>query len=204
MEKRLFRCKRMETLLSICVGIGLATACGLRVFVPLLVLSIAAHFGRIPLSPGFHWLSSYPALIAFSVAAALEIAGYYLPWVDNLLDAAATPSAILAGTIISVALMTDVPPFYKWALGTIAGGGLAGLVQGTTVVARGASSAGTGGLANPLIATLELAGSVIISVVALWVPVLAIAGLLVVLTFIIGILWRKRNKSTGLGRAPSR
>jgi hypothetical protein len=194
----------METLLSICVGVGLATACGLRVFVPLLVLSIASHFGRIPLSPGFHWISSYPALLAFSVAAALEIAGYYLPWIDNLLDAAATPSAVLAGTIVSVALMTDVPPFYKWALGVIAGGGLAGLVQGTTVVARGVSSAGTGGLANPLIATAELAGSVVISVLSLWVPVLAIVVLLVVITVVIVKLWRKRAKSAVLGRALSR
>ena len=181
----------------------MATACCVRVFVPLLVLSIASHFGRIPRSPGFHWLSSYPALLAFSVAAALEVAGYYLPWIDNLLDAAATPAAVLAGTIVSVALMSDVPPFYKWALGTIAGGGLAAS-KGTTVVARGASSAGTGGLANPLIATAELAGSIVMSVLALWAPVLAIAGLLVALTVILGLLWRKRTKSLGLGRALSR
>jgi hypothetical protein len=171
----------MDTFLSICVGIGLATACGLRVFIPLLVAGVASHFGQLPLSPGFHWLGSTPALIAFSVAACLEVAGYYIPWVDNLLDTIASPSAMIAGTIVSVALMTGMDPFYKWALGLIAGGGLAGLMQGTTVVARGASSVGTGGLGNHLLATAELVGAVVLSVLAVMLPLLMILVVALVL-----------------------
>src|SRR5438552_4638510 len=131
----------METLLSICVGIGLSAACGFRVFVPLLVMSIAAASGHLTVASGFQWIGSYPALVAFSVATLLEIAGYYIPWVDNLLDTIAIPAAIIAGTLITASLVTDVSPFLKWTLAIIAGGGVAGMVQGTTVVARGASSA---------------------------------------------------------------
>src|SRR6266404_582426 len=98
----------METLLSICVGIGLSAACGFRVFVPLLVMSIAALSGHLTLAHGFEWIGSYPALVAFAVATCLEIAGYYIPWVDNLLDTIATPAAIIAGTIITAAMVTDV------------------------------------------------------------------------------------------------
>ncbi len=181
----------METFVSVCVGIGLATACGLRVFIPLLVAGCAAHFGHLPLSPGFHWLGSTPALIAFSVAAGLEVAGYYIPWVDNLLDAVATPAAVMAGTIVSVALMTDMDPFYKWALGIIAGGGMAGLVQGTTVVARGASSLGTGGLGNHLLATAELAGAIILSVLAVVAPILMVLAVVLVLA---AVVWRWSRK----------
>ncbi len=183
-----------DIFLSICVGVGLATACGLRVFIPLLVVSVASHFHHLPLAPGFLWLSSTPALIAFSVAAGLEVAGYYIPWVDHALDVIATPSAMIAGTIVSVALMTNVDPFYKWALGIIAGGGMAGLVQGTTVVARGASTATTGGLGNPLFSTVELIGSILVSVLAVLFPVLVLLILAVAFFFIVRWLIRRKPR----------
>jgi len=162
----------MESFLSLLVGIGLSAACGFRVFVPLLVVSIASHTGHLHLSAGFEWMGSTAALIAFATATALEIAGYYVPWVDNLLDAIASPAAVIAGTLITASLVADMSPFLKWTLAVIAGGGVAGLVQGTTVLTRGASSAGTGGLANPILATAELRGSLITSFLSLVVPVL--------------------------------
>src|SRR6516225_5140167 len=139
-----------ETLLGIALGIGLSAACGFRVFVPLLALSLASISGHLTLAPGFAWIGSYPALVAFSVATCLEIAGYYIPWVDHLLDTIATPAAVVAGIIVTASMVTGMSPFLKWSLAIIAGGGAAGLVQGTTVLTRGASTATTGGLANPL------------------------------------------------------
>src|SRR5258706_15887545 len=144
----------METFLSACLGIGLSAACGFRVFVPLLVMSIAALSGHLSLAHGFEWIGSYPALIAFSVATCLEVAGYYIPWVDHLLDTIATPAAIVAGTIATASMVSDVSPFLKWTLAIIAGGGAAGMVQGTTVLARGASGGTTASLANPPVSTL--------------------------------------------------
>src|SRR5215475_3116859 len=106
----------METLSSICLGIGLSAACGFRVFVPLLVMSIASLSGHLTLAPGFQWIGTYPALITFSVATAVEIAGYYVPWVDHLLDTISTPAAIIAGTIVTASLVTGLSPFMKWTL----------------------------------------------------------------------------------------
>jgi Domain of unknown function (DUF4126) len=183
-----------DTLISICLGVGLATACGLRVFIPLLAVSLASHFGHLPLSAGFHWMGSTSAMLAFSVAAGLEIAGYYIPWVDHLLDTIASPSAVVAGTIVSVALMSNVDPFYKWALAIIAGGGMAGLMQGTTVVARGASTATTGGIGNPVVSTVELIGAILLSVLALIVPVLAVLLLFVTMFFVVRWVFRKWRK----------
>src|SRR5438132_1158159 len=131
----------METLLSVCLGIGLSAACGFRVFVPLLAMSIASLSGHLTLAHGFDWIRSFPALVTFCVATCLEIAGYYIPWVDNLLDTIATPVAIIAGTLVTASVVNDVSPLLRWTLAIIAGGGAAGLAQGTTVVARGASSA---------------------------------------------------------------
>ena len=113
-------------------------------------------------------------MIAFAAATALEIAGYYIPWVDNLLDALASPAAVIAGTLVTASLATDMSPFLRWTLAAIAGGGIAGLVQGATVISRGASSAGTGGLANPILATAELGGSLLTSILSIFMPVLVV------------------------------
>jgi hypothetical protein len=123
--------------------------------------------------------------VAFAAATGLEIAGYYLPWVDHVLDLIATPAAIIAGTLVTASLVTDMSPLMKWSLAIIAGGGAAGAVQGMTVATRGMSLAGTGGLGNPLVATLELAGSVVTSVLAILAPVLAVT-LLAVFLIVLG------------------
>jgi hypothetical protein len=186
----------METILSLCVGIGLSAACGFRVFVPLLVMSIAAFSGHLTLSPGFQWIGSYPALVAFSVATALEIGGYYIPWLDHFLDTLATPAAIGAGTIITASFVTDVSPFLRWTLAAIAGGGVAGLIQTSTVLARGASTLSTGGLGNPVFATAELAGSLFTSLISLVAPAVTIVLILVIAFLLARKLVGIRPKST--------
>lgn len=193
----------METLMSVMLGIGLSAACGFRVFVPLLAMSIASLSGHLTLAHGFEWVGSYPALVTFSVATCLEIAGYYIPWLDHLLDTMATPAAIVAGVMVSASLVTGMSPLLKWTLAVIAGGGAAGLVQGATVVTRGASTATTGGLGNPVVATLELAGSVIMSVLAITVPVAAVAVLVVFLTILGRFLWRRMRRSARAETKPA-
>ena len=165
----------LDTLLSVMVGIGLSAACGFRVFVPLLVMSIASLSGHLTLSPGFQWIATYPALLAFALATILEIAGYYIPWVDHILDVVAAPAAIVAGIVATASTVTGMSPFLRWALAIIAGGGLAGTVQVFTSITRLASSAATAGLGNPAVSTVEVGGSVALSVAAIAMPVVALA-----------------------------
>jgi hypothetical protein len=115
------------------------------------------------------------SIIAFGTATVLEIAAYYVPAVDNLLDAVATPAAVVAGTIATAALVADLSPLLKWTLAIIAGGGIAGVVQGGTVALRASSTTTTAGLANPLLATLEWIGSGLLTFLALVLPLLALA-----------------------------
>src|SRR6266700_1378829 len=194
----------METLLSVCVGMGLSAACGFRVFVPLVVMSIAALTGHLTLAHGFEWVGSYPALVAFAVATCVEIAGYDVPWVDNFLDTIATPAAIIAGTLMTASLVTDLSPFLKWTLAIIAGGGVAGMVQGSTAAARGVSSISTGGLGNPLIATAELAASTIASIVAVLAPVLAVALIAMFLLVLSRRFFRKKRRPNPKAPRPAR
>jgi len=164
-----------EIALSVALGIGLAAATGFRVFLPLLVLAAAARWGMVPLGEGFAWLASGAALTMLAAAAIVEVAAYYIPGVDNLLDVLAGPLALAAGVMVSAAVMTDLPPMLKWTLAIIAGGGAAGLTQGATTFVRAHSTALTGGLGNPLVASLEIAGAVLVSVLALAAPYVALA-----------------------------
>jgi hypothetical protein len=173
----------MDTLTSILLGVGLSAACGFRVFVPMLFISVAAISGHLTLAPGFQWIGTYPAVITFAAATALEIGGYYIPWVDHLLDTLATPAAIMAGTVISAAMITKVDPMLKWTLAIIVGGGVAGLVQGSTVLARATSTSTTAGFGNPLLATVEFGGSVVTSFMAFLAPWLTVALLLLCIIF---------------------
>lgn len=186
----------METLLSLCVGVGLSAACGFRVFVPLLVMSIASYSGHLHLAESFAWIGTPAALITFGVATCLEIAGYYIPWVDHFLDTVATPAAVVAGTIVTASMVSDVSPFLRWTLAVIAGGGAAAAVQGTTVLARGLSFASTAGLANPLVATMELGGSIATSLVAIIAPVAAILILVAVVGYLGLKIYRRRANIT--------
>jgi len=173
-----------ETIVSILLGAGLAAACGFRVFVPFLVLSIAARAGHVPLSSDFEWMATTPALIAFASATVLEVGAYYIPWLDNVLDTVATPVAVLAGVVVAAAVVTDLSPVLRWGVAIIAGAGMAGTVQGATVLTRLKSSVATGGVANPVVSTGETAGSVATAVLAVLIPVVAfliIVGMLALL-----------------------
>lgn len=165
----------METILAVVTGIGLSAACGFRVFVPLLALNLASMYGYLNLAPGFEWIGGYYARIVFASATILEIIAYYIPWLDNIMDVIASPVSIIAGTIATASVITDLPPSVKWILAIIAGGGIAGVIQGATTALRAKSSLFTGGLGNPLIATLEVAGSAIIALLAIIIPIICFA-----------------------------
>lgn len=164
---------------SIALGIGLAAATGFRVFLPLLVASVAAYTGHLQLSDNFTWLGSLPAMTMLAVAAVVEVLAYYIPALDNLLDTVAIPATLIAGTLVAAATMTDLPPTVKWATAIIAGGGAAGITKGVTALLRAKSTVMTGGLANPLLTTLEIIGALLIAALALLVPFVAL-GLIAV------------------------
>lgn len=175
----------VSALISVAVGLGLAAACGFRVFVPLLVASVAGYSGRLPLAGGFEWVGSLPALVAFATATVLEIGAYYVPWLDHALDAVATPAALVAGVLASAAVITDLPPVLKWGAALVGGGGVAGLIQGTSVLFRLKSTTLTGGVANPVVATAELIGATGTALLAIFLPLLCLAAVigLLVLAF---------------------
>lgn len=183
-----------DVIISIFLGIGLSAAVGFRVFLPLLILSLSGFYDVIPLNENWQWAGSLTAVIILGIATLIEIFGYYIPWVDNLLDTIAIPLATLAGTAVMVATVTDLEPVMTWALAIIAGGGTAAAIKGNTSAARLTSTATTAGVANPVIATLETGTSIIMSILSIFLPILAFV-LVLILFFVIFRVYKKLRKN---------
>lgn len=182
------------TLLSVFLGIGLAASAGFRVFVPLFAMSLAAYYGIIPVNDSFAWVASTPALIVLGVASVVESISYLVPFVDNLLDTIAVPLAGVAGTMVMAASVADLSPEMTWALAIIAGGGAAATIKGTAAAGRTVSTGTTGGLANPVISVGETGTAIGLSVLSIFLPIVAALASLLVLVGIIWLVMRLRGR----------
>lgn len=189
------------TIISICLGVGLAASAGFRVFIPLFALSIAAFYGVLPVNENFAWVASTPALIILGVASIVESVSYLVPFVDNLLDTMAVPLAGVAGTMAMAASLTDMSPATTWALAIIAGGGAAATIKGTAAAGRAVSTTTTGGLANPALSVGETGTAIGLSLMSIFLPVVAAVAAVLVLVAIIWLVMRLRKR---LSNQPSR
>lgn len=176
------------SLVGIALGIGLAAATGFRIFIPLLIAGLAARFDVLPLGESFQWLATTPALLTLGTAALIETLAYYIPGVDHALDVLAGPATLAAGVVASAAVMTDIPPAVMWPLAVIAGCGAAGLTKGSTALLRAKSGVATGGLANPIVSTVETAGATGIALLAIAVPLLCFLA-------VVALLWWVARKA---------
>ena len=159
----------VQILLSISLGLGLAAACGFRVFIPPLMMGVGSRLDLYKLEGSFVWVDDTWAIAIFAVATLLEIGGYFIPWIDNLLDAVATPAAIIGGIFVtSASLEGELDSSAQWTLSVIAGGSVSGVIQLGTVATRAISTGTTGGLANPIISLLEAVASILCILISLF------------------------------------
>jgi hypothetical protein len=181
----MFYSMEKEIITAVAIGIGLSASCGFRVFVPMLVASIAAKMNIFPVNEGFQWLASWPAIISFGTATVAEILAYYIPFIDNLLDTITTPMAIGGGTLLLTSVLPIDNEFLKWAIGFLFGGGAAATVQGGTVLTRLASTKLTAGIGNPVLATGEHAAAFGSSILSLVIPLIIAALIFLLIVYFI-------------------
>ncbi|BAZ44870.1 hypothetical protein NIES4102_18870 [Chondrocystis sp. NIES-4102] len=173
----------METLVAISLGITLSAACGFRVFVPPLAMSLATISGHYTPASGFEWLGTSEAAIALTIATIIEVCAYYIPFVDNLLDTVQIPVAMGIGTVITAATLGHTDPVLQWTLAAIAGGGTAGIMKTLASFTRLFSTGVTGGLGNFIVATIEAIGSISLSILGITLPLPTLFIVFVLLVF---------------------
>ena len=170
-----------QLLVGICVGISLSAACGFRVFLPPLAVSIAAHFFGYNVNADSEWIGSWIAIVSLATATIVEIVAYYLPCVDNILDIVSMPLAFVAGAVVMCGVLPDVHPYLKWSIAGLLGSSVAGLTQLATTIIRGASTATTAGAGNNVVSSTENVCATIFSVGAILMPLLAIVVVTIML-----------------------
>jgi len=184
------------TLITALAGLGLAAACGFRVFFPPLLLAVASHYGWVTLPESYSWLGTQSSFMILSVASVVELLAFCIPWLDNLLDAVAVPAALVSGVLVSFPFMGDVDPVMRWTLAIVAGGGIAGTVQTGSMALRALSTAATGGLANPVFAAIESIFSILMTFVAIFLPLVAAGIVAALMYFAVRLIFKIRRRRT--------
>ncbi len=186
-------------LFALCIGVAISAACGFRVFLPIFTIGILQRFGGdwgLPLTipEELSWAGNGFILLGLGVATILEVAAFYIPWLDSLLDTISAPMAIIAGTVLTYCILDDASGTSRILLSLVGGGGSAGVVAGTTALARSASTVLTAGLGNNVIATSENGLSIFSVILALVFPILGVIFLAIFLIVIIKIISHLRKK----------
>jgi hypothetical protein len=182
---------------SLALGIGLAACAGIRAWLPLLLAGLLARAGVLELGASFRFIASNEALILFGVATIVEMVGDKVPAVDHALDVLSTVLRPAAGSLLAASVLWRIPdPLTALALGVAVGVPSALVPHAAKSALRVASTAFTGGLANPLLSLVEDLAAVVIFVITVAVPVAMAIVVLVVGGLVLRRLLRRRQHST--------
>ncbi|GAA0506085.1 DUF4126 domain-containing protein [Deinococcus depolymerans] len=165
----------MELLSGLLSSLGLSGAAGLNAFVPLLLVGLLSRFGVLGLNEPFDLLGNTWVLVGVGVLGLLDFVGDKIPGVDHALHLLGGVVNTAAGAVLFAAQsgVADVPPALSMALGLIVAGG----VHATRTAIRPVATATTGGLGNPVVSGVEDGTSLLLSVLAVFVPVLGALAL---------------------------
>jgi len=182
---------------SLAMGIGLAACAGLRAWLPLFLAGLLARAGILELGPSYRFIASNQALILFGVATVVEMLGDKIPAVDHTLDALSTVLRPAAGSLLAAAVLWRVPdPLTALALGVAVGAPTALVPHAAKSALRAASTAFTGGLANPVLSLIEDLAALVVFVLTVLVPVAVALMILVVAVLVVRRLSRRRPHPT--------
>jgi len=189
----------IETISGLSAAFGLSGSAGLNAYIPLLLVALAARFPisspLIKLQPPYDLMGSWWIIGLLVVLLVVEIIADKVPAVDTVNDGIQTFVRPAAGAILfagSTSAVTEINPL----LAIVAGVLVAGSVHATKAAARPVVTVSTMGVGNPVVSTLEDVTAFVVSLLALFLPI--IAGLLMVGFLIIAIVMvrRRRQKRT--------
>jgi hypothetical protein len=173
-------------------ALGLSGAAGLNAFIPLLLVAVGGRLGWLTLEPPFDTLSSTPLIAALSLLLAFEMVVDKIPGADHLNDFVQSLIRPAAGALLVLAqagVLGHLHPYLALTSGVI----LAFSVHATKAAVRPAVTASTLGIGTPFVSAAEDALSLLTSLLAIFLPLIAAA--FVLLTFALGIwMWRRRAR----------
>ncbi|MGW3805974.1 DUF4126 domain-containing protein [Micromonospora sp. NPDC005113] len=191
-------------MLEVLTGTGLAASAGLNAYIPLLTLGLLARYtDLIDLPSGWTWLGNGWVVAILALLLAVEMVADKVPVVDHINDVVQTvvrPTAgglaFGAGSSSETVTVTDPGSFFsshQWVQ-VVTGVLLAFGVHLLKSAARPVVNATTAGFGAPVASTAEDATSVVVSLVAIILPVLVLAFLLGLVAFVYWFLRRRSER----------
>ncbi|MGW3603067.1 MULTISPECIES: DUF4126 domain-containing protein [unclassified Micromonospora] len=191
-------------MLEVLTGTGLAASAGLNAYIPLLTLGLLARYtDLIDLPSGWTWLGNGWVVAILALLLAVEMVADKVPVVDHINDVVQTvvrPTAgglaFGAGSSSETVTVTDPGSFFsshQW-VPVVTGVLLAFGVHLLKSAARPVVNATTAGFGAPVASTAEDATSVVVSLVAIILPVLVLAFLLGLVAFVYWFLRRRSER----------
>ncbi|MGW4641208.1 DUF4126 domain-containing protein [Sphaerisporangium sp. NPDC004334] len=173
-------------MLAALTGLGLSTAAGLNAYIPLLVVGLLANFtNAVRLPHDYAWLTNGWVLAIIGVLLVAEMVLDKVPVVDHVNDMIQTAVRPAAGGVAFSATQAASQldhstwmahnPWVSWVLGI----GVALAVHVMKATARPVVNVSTAGVGAPVVSTMEDAGALGMSLVAVFFPVLVVVGLVV-------------------------
>lgn len=194
-------------------GLGLATASGLNAYIPLLAMGLLGRFTNlVELPHPWAWLTNGWVIAIVAVLLVVEIVADKVPALDSINDTIQTfvrPTSggivFGSGTAAQTAAVTDPGAFAssgQW-IPVVIGAVTALVVSLTKSTVRPVANVATGGLAAPVLSTLEDVASVGLVIVAIVLPVLVLVVLAALVWAAVALLRRRRRgRSKTAGATP--
>ncbi len=179
------------------LGLGLASATGLRTFLPMLMLAVAAKFELfgIRLIDQMDWLASWPAISTLAIATVVEFAGDKVPAIDHALNAVGYVTRPVAGAIAAGSVFWAVDPTAAAIAGVIVGAPAALAFNAAQTGVRATSTATTGGLGNPVVSFIEDALAFVTVILAFLAPIVVPVVLIVLAILVFRLARRIRDRN---------
>jgi len=187
----------MELLTGIFTAFGLSASAGLNAYIPLLIVGLLARYTNlIALNKSWDTLANPWIVLILCALVIVEMLADKVPAVNHINDLIQTVIRPAAGAIAFAAsanVVTDVSPVLALAAGLF----VAGTVHVTKAgIVRPAVTATTGGAGNVPISIAEDVISTVLSILAVFIPILIGTLLVVIASFIIWRIWGRMNRET--------
>lgn len=185
----------MDLLMGIFSAFGLSASAGLNAYIPLLIVALLARFTNlIHLNQPWDTLANGWIIALLVVLSVIEFFADKIPAVNHINDAIQTVIRPVAGAVAfasSAEVITDISPVLSLAAGLI----VAGTVHAVKSAAvRPAVTATTGGAGNVPVSIAEDLISALVSILAIIVPVVISAFIIMFTAWIVWLLWRRANR----------
>lgn len=182
----------------VATAFGLSGAAGLNAWIPLLAAGLLDRAGQLDLAAPYDAIATTPGLIVIGVCLVIDFVGDKVPAIDHLLHVVGSVVHPASGAILFAGptqTPTDIPSIVLIGLGALTAGSL----HATRATIRPASTTLTAGAGNPVLSFAEDVTSAVLSVVAVFAPVLGVVLLLVVAA--VAVLWWRRIRRARARRA---